>query len=138
MSNKLFDSTIGALNTSLNARMVNQNVINSNIANADTPNYKAKKLEFETALREALDVGEGIRPEQTHAGHQVPKELDPIHPEIVEDPNGVESLDGNTVDRSAEMAKSTENQIMYNASVELLKKKLGMLKYGISEGGGSN
>ena len=56
--------------------------------------------------------------------------------EIYDDPNGIESLDGNTVDRSAEMAKLAENQLLYDASVEMLKKKLGMLKYAIGEGGG--
>jgi hypothetical protein len=30
-----------------------------------------------------------------------------------------------------------ENQILYNASVESLRKKLGMLEYGITEGGGN-
>jgi flagellar basal-body rod protein FlgB len=49
----------------------------------------------------------------------------------------VESLDGNTVDRANEMAKMKENEILYNASIEALRKKLGMLEYGISEGGGN-
>jgi flagellar basal body rod protein FlgB len=30
-----------------------------------------------------------------------------------------------------------ENQILYDASTEMLKRKLGMLKYAISEGGGN-
>ncbi len=130
-----FDSTIGALNTSLNLRLLNQNVISSNIANADTPGYKAKAVEFEGALRDALQVSEGLKLEGTSPGHIVPRETDPIHPEIYDDPNGVMSLDGNTVDRAAEMAKMAENQILYDASAEALKRKLGMLKYAISEGG---
>jgi hypothetical protein len=44
---------------------------------------------------------------------------------------------GNTVDRAQEMAKMAENQLMYDASAEILKKKLGMLKYAIGEGGGN-
>jgi flagellar basal body rod protein FlgB len=64
---------------------------------------------------------------------------DPVEPEIYEDPTtGVESLDGNTVDRADQMAKLAENQLLYDASVEMLKKKLGMLKYSISEGGGNH
>ena len=51
-----FDPTMGVLNTALNLRLANQNVISSNIANADTPGYKAKKIEFEGALREALST----------------------------------------------------------------------------------
>ena len=46
-----FDPIIGALNTSMNLRLMNQNVISSNVANADTPGYKAKTMEFESAPR---------------------------------------------------------------------------------------
>jgi len=136
MDNGGFDPIIGALNTSLNLRQMNQNVISSNIANADTPGYKAKALEFEGALREALAVGDDTRPATTNPAHMAHRETDPVQPEIYDDPNGVESLDGNTVDRNSEMAKMVENQLMYDASADLLKKKLGMLKYAITEGGG--
>lgn len=132
-----FDPTIGALNTALNLRLMNENVISSNIANADTPGYKAKAVEFEGALRAALHVGGEMRPEATNSKHIAPSPTDPIEPEIYEDPNGVESLDGNTVNRAAEMSKLAENQLLYDAAVEMLKKKLGMLKYGITEGGGN-
>lgn len=138
MSDKILDPTIGALNTSLNLRLMNQNIISSNIANADTPGYKAKAMEFEGALREALQVDGKLPMEGSHPGHIVHRETDPVNPEIYDDPNGVESLDGNTVDRSAEMAKMAENQILYNSSVEMMRKKLGMLKYAISEGGGNH
>ena len=37
----------------------------------------------------------------------------------------------------AEMSKLAENQLLYDAAVEMLKKKFGMLKYGITEGGGN-
>src|SRR4051794_32547203 len=126
-----FDPTIGALNTSLNLRLLNQNVISSNIANADTPGYKSKVAEFEGALRDALAVGNELRPVDTNPAHQVARPTDPIQPEIYDDPNGVESLDGNTVDRGEQMGKLAENQLIYDASAEMLKKKLGMLKYAI-------
>jgi flagellar basal-body rod protein FlgB len=133
-----FDPVIGALNTTLNLRLMNQNVISSNIANADTPGYKAKTMEFESALRDALGVGNQLPSAETNAKHISHHDTDPVQPEIYDDPNGVESLDGNTVDRAAEMAKMAENQILYDASAEMLKRKLGMLKYAISDGGGSH
>ena len=131
-----FDSVIGALNTSLNLRLVNQNVITSNIANADTPGYKAKTVEFESALRDALAVGGQVPMQAGHPDHIVHRDTDSVSPEIYDDPNGVESLDGNTVDRAAEMGKQSENQALYDASVEMMKRKLAMLKYSIAEGGG--
>lgn len=132
-----FDPTIGALNTSLNLRLLNQNVVSSNIANADTPGYKAKTMEFESALRDALNVGNTLQMQSEDSKHIVHRATDPVDPEIYDDPNGVESLDGNTVDRSGEMAKLAENQLLYDASAEMLKRKLGMLKYAITEGGGN-
>lgn len=54
-----------------------------------------------------------------------------LEPEIYEDSNGVVSQDGNTVDREQEMAKMVENKILYDAAVQLLNKKLGMMKYAI-------
>jgi flagellar basal-body rod protein FlgB len=133
-----FDPVLGALNTSLNLRLLNQNVISSNIANADTPGYKAKAVEFESALRDALGVGTQLPPAQEDSRHIVHRSSDPVYPEIYDDPNGVESLDGNTVDRASEMAKMAENQILYDASAEMMKRKLGMLKYAIGEGGGNH
>ena len=132
-----FDPTIGALNTSLNLRLMNQNLISSNIANSDTPGYKAKTMEFEGALRDALGVGNTLKAENSDPHHISHSATDPVEPEIYDDPNGVESLDGNTVDRASEMAKMAENQLLYDASTEMLKRKLGMLKYAISEGGGN-
>ena len=129
IENAGFDPIIGALNTSLNLRQANQSVISSNIANADTPEYKAKTMDFETALREAIGT-EGV-PKLGGA-----KLTNPVNPEIYEDPDGVEGMDGNTVDRAKEMAKMAENQLLYDASAEMLRRKLGMLKYAITEGGG--
>ena len=138
MSNNIFDPTIGALNTSLNIRLMNQNVISSNIANADTPNFKAKRLDFEQELRTALQAdGDDVALAGGEAGHIAPSKTDPVNVELYVDPNGVESLDGNTVQRDKEMAEMVQNQIMYNSSLELLNKKLGMLKYAINEGGGN-
>jgi flagellar basal-body rod protein FlgB len=137
MIKNLFDPTIRALSQNLNLRSENQNVISSNIANADTPGYKAKAVSFEHAMREALDTQEGIKLETDNPdqfGSQGPED---VQADVYNDPNGVESLDGNTVDRGAEMAKMKENQILYSASIESLRKKIGMLEYGITEGGGN-
>ena len=48
--------TLQALQAGLKFREMRQEIISSNIANADTPGYKAKRLDFEMALARALDV----------------------------------------------------------------------------------
>lgn len=138
MADSGFDPVLGALNTSMNLRLANQNVITSNIANADTPGYKSQTMEFESALRDALNVGDKMPMEAGDFRHIVHQDTDPVRPEIYDDPNGVESLDGNTVDRANEMARLAENQLLFDASAEMTKRKLAMLKYAIGEGGGGN
>jgi flagellar basal-body rod protein FlgB len=126
-----------ALSQNLNLRLQNQNVISANIANADTPGFKAKAVNFEEAMRDAMDMGSNLKLEATDPEHFGSKGPEAVQADVYDDPNGVEALDGNTVDRSAEMAKMKENEILYNASIETLRKKLGMLEYGITEGGGN-
>ncbi|RPJ78983.1 MAG: flagellar basal body rod protein FlgB, partial [Alphaproteobacteria bacterium] len=52
------DKTTQALAASLKYRQMRQELIASNIANAETPGYKAKKIDFEDALARALDTDE--------------------------------------------------------------------------------
>ena len=98
MSN-IFDSTVGALNTSLNLREMNQNLIASNIANADTPGYKAQSLEFEKELRNALGTSDQLTLTGADARHISPNDTDPVFPVIYDDPNGEASLEGNAQSR---------------------------------------
>jgi flagellar basal-body rod protein FlgB len=133
----LIDPTIRAIDQNLNLRLQNQNVISANIANADTPGYKAKAVSFEQAMRDAMDLTDNVKLDTDSPEHFGSKGPEGVTADVYDDPNGVESLDGNTVDRAGEMAKMKENQILYNASIETLRKKLGMLEYGITEGGGN-
>lgn len=132
----MFDLTMRGLNAVMNFRLANQNVISSNIANADTPGYKAQKMEFEDALRNALDVSGRLPMEASDPSHFIKADPGHIDPEVYDNPNGVVNLDGNSVDRNAEMVSMAENQIQYDAATEIIRRKIGMLKYAISDGGG--
>jgi len=128
------DKTLQALSTSLKFREMRQELGTSNVANAQTPGYKSMKLDFEEALARALDVD----------GHLTMNTGDEKHfnvggggfnnlePEAYENPNGVVSENGNTVDVEAEMAQMAENKIMYDTTVQLINKKLGLMKYAIN------
>ena len=132
---RIEDKTLKALAASLNLRQIRQEILSSNVANAETPGYKAKRVDFEDALQRALDVDgnmEMLTSEDRHfdVGNGG---FDNLQPEIYDDPNGIVSEDGNTVDRDAELAKMAENKILFDASVKLMNKKLGMLKYTINQ-----
>ena len=130
----IHDKTIDALATALNFRQMRQEILASNIANAETPGYKAKRIDFEAALARALNI-EGTNQINTSN----PKHFDvgggglgDIEPQIYEDPNGQVSENGNTVDREKEMALMAENKLMFDAAVQLLNKKLALKKYLLS------
>ena len=129
------DKTLKALIASLNFRQMRQELISSNVANADTPHYKAKRIDFEAALSRALDVDGQMGMKTTDEKHYDVGSggLNNLHPEIYENPNQVMSEDGNTVDREEELAKMAENKILYDATVRFLNKKLGLLKYALED-----
>ena len=47
------DQDIGFIQSALNIRALRQEVLASNLANSDTPNYKARDVDFQTALTAA-------------------------------------------------------------------------------------
>ncbi|MBT3585470.1 MAG: flagellar basal body rod protein FlgB [Halobacteriovoraceae bacterium] len=128
------DATLKALAASLNFRQMRQEVIASNIANAETPGYKSKRIDFEAALARALDIEkqQSLNTDDDNHFNVGGGGFDNLQPETYEDSNGVVSNDGNTVDREAEMALMAKNKILYDASVQLLNKKLGLMKYAIN------
>ena len=130
---QISDATVKALAASLNFRQMRQELISSNIANAETPGYKAKRLSFEDALQRALDIDhqQSLHSSDERHFNVGGGGFSNLEPEVYNDPNGIVSEDGNTVDRDKEMALMAENKILYDASVQLLNKKLGLLKYAI-------
>lgn len=128
------DKTLKALTTALNFREMRQELISSNVANANTPGYKAKKLDFEEALARALDVDGQMKMNASDERHFNVGSggFNNLEPEIYDDPNGVVSENGNTVDVEAEMARMAENKLMYDALVQLINKKMGIMKYAIT------
>ena len=133
----LFDKTSKALGAAVNMRLLKQNVVSSNIANAETPGYKAKKLDFEQALSRALDI-EGKGAMSTTNKDHYPVGQGPIanvRADVYDNPDVDVNNDGNTVDIEREMASLAENSILYRAAVQLINKKLGTMKYVASDGG---
>ena len=130
---ELTDKTLKALALSLNFRQMRQAIISSNISNADTPGYKAKRIDFEQALARALDIDGLLSMKSSSEKHFDVGSggFNNIQAEVYQDPNGVVSEDGNTVNREDEMAKMAENRLLYEAAVKLMNKKLGLMKYTI-------
>ena len=122
----------------LNQRLERQHVINSNVANAETPGYRALGYDFEEQLQALSGSEENLPMKASNPKHYVNGMADAdgnITPEVYLRPTESIGQDGNTVDVDQEMAAMAENQLLYRATAELITKKIGTLKYAISNGG---
>ena len=134
---QIFDKTTNGLGASLALRSLRHNVTSSNIANAETPGYKAKKVDFEDALARAIDL-EGVGKEMATSPEHFAMSTGAISKakaDVYDNPEGNTTNDQNTVDLEREMANLQENSILYKAALQLMNKKLGALKYAATDGG---
>ena len=135
----MFDKTTDALAAALNFRTLRQNVTASNIANAETPGYKAKVVDFEDALARAIDLegwnkAESLEPTKT-TWRSGTGAISSAKADVYDNPEVNVTNDQNTVDLEKEMATLQENSILYKAALTLINKKLGAIRYAVTEGG---
>lgn len=122
----------------LSQRLTRHNVISGNIANAETPGYRALGYDFEEQLQAVSGHGDPFPMRATHSKHYLNGHTEAdgtILPDVYVRPTESVGQDGNTVDVDFEMGDLAQNQILYRATVELLNKKIGNLRYAISAGG---
>lgn len=130
-----FDTTMRLLHKVLDLRQANQQVIGSNIANAETPGYSARSFSFEQQLHSAMGQGD-LQPVTTQPNHI------PLTPANLEQVSGTVSVakdktgigDENSVNVDQEMVKLSKNEILYEAAVTMLNKKMAMVKYATNGG----
>jgi flagellar basal-body rod protein FlgB len=121
MSSRI-DQMLQFQQTALNLRAVRQELIASNIANADTPNYKAKDIDFASALQGALSgSGQKLQVAITSPQHLAGATGESVMgaPVLYRKPLQP-SADGNTVDMDVERAQFADNALRYEASVKFI------------------
>jgi flagellar basal-body rod protein FlgB len=130
MSGKL-DDYLRVNETAINLRAQRQQLLASNIANADTPNYKARDIDFNKSLQSALTRNLPASPPlaKTNSAHfDANTNVDgsagsdgeallyrsPIQP----------SADGNTVDMDVERNQFADNALHYEAGLSLITAQI--------------
>jgi len=140
---KIFDNVLTHIGQSLDVRLVEHNVLAGNIANADTPGYRPKELVFSQAMQAAQSSVSPEKMTATQAQHMdVNGSLAGAGSGAMEAANGLvhegagitPSIDGNGVDVDRTMAGLAENALQYSAGAKAAQKKLGILRYVVSEG----
>jgi flagellar basal-body rod protein FlgB len=116
----IIDRAFGVHADALQLRARRGELLASNLANADTPNYKARDLDFRAALSKAQAA---TTLATTSAGHIGTQEVGSSVQTQYRVP-GQPSLDGNTVDTQIEQSKFAENAVRYRTSLSFLNSKI--------------
>ena len=132
----LFKGTFPLLEKALDLRSLKHNVTVSNIANQDTPNYKAFDIIVEEEMKKVMGQGKELGLNKTHRGHLPGKAVRGHDVKPGMDNTSQLSLkrDGNTVDIDTEMAKLSENSLMYDSLAQIISQKFRGLKNVIQGG----
>ncbi|WP_413436812.1 flagellar basal body rod protein FlgB [Sulfuriferula sp. GW1] len=116
--------------TALSLRAQRQQLLASNIANADTPNYKARDIDFSSALQNALTPA-GQAPSElakTSAVHlNAPGTTGSSGTPVLYRSVQQGSVDGNTVDMDTERNQFADNAIRYEASLTMISGQIKSL-----------
>ena len=107
------ESLFGVHGAALEVRSQRMGVLASNIANASTPGFKAKDIDFKAALAsmesDGTNGGNGIA---AATKYRVPTQT---------------SMDGNTVELSAEQTAFAENAVQYQTTLAFLNGRIGQI-----------
>ena len=112
MSEGLF----GIHGAALELRSKRMGLLTSNIANAATPGYKARDIDFASALKSKMDGADTNAALQGATKYRVP-----VMP----------SLDGNTVELANEQLAFAENAVGYSATLSFIQGHADKLKRAI-------
>ena len=128
---RLFDMTVSSLERGLDFSATKNKVIQQNIANVDTPNYKAKAVDFQAIYNQEKEKQlDAYRTNERH----VPFSKSPQHVGVHTYDHLKYRQNGNGVDMDYEQAKLAENQIYYHSLVDRLNGKFNTLQQVIRGG----
>ncbi len=135
MINKL-DKELNFHHQALSLRAARQELLSSNVANADTPNFKAKDIDFASVLHEKLSLTTNLNKvslnttSPTHINSAAQGVFgDNILYRVPLQP----SADGNTVDMDMERTRFADNAIKYDASITFINNEFRNLTSAMQE-----
>ena len=103
------EGLLGIHGAALEIRSQRMGVLGSNIANAATPGYKARDVDFASALQARLGGAEAEQATGRSIQYRVPT---------------MATLDGNTVEMATEQAAFAENAVAYSATLNFLRGRV--------------
>ncbi|MEW6164197.1 MAG: flagellar basal body rod protein FlgB [Pseudomonadota bacterium] len=122
--------------TALNLRSHRQELLASNIANADTPHFKARDLDFKSALGAALgradsDSAPPLNLDRTRAGHMAGESEAPYGVAVKYRAEYQGAIDGNTVNMDVERSAFAENALQVEALITFINGRFRTMQTAI-------
>ncbi|MDM0122624.1 flagellar basal body rod protein FlgB [Variovorax arabinosiphilus] len=124
------DAALNFNREALNLRAQRQEVLASNIAHADTPNYKARDIDFSSRLTEAVERGrasQSMSMSVTSSRHiRAEAQAMPDQNLLYRVPHQ-SSIDGNTVEMDVERINFADNALRYESNLTVIGAKIKTL-----------
>jgi flagellar basal-body rod protein FlgB len=118
------DTYLGVHAKALPLRSQRTEVLAANIANADTPGYRARDIDFKSALAAAGNTQSADQMKTTQTRHISTAQVNGTPAGELKYRNPLApALDGNTVDTQLEQAAFAENSVRYQATLSFLSSK---------------
>ena len=118
----MLDKIFGIHETAVNARQRRMGLLGENIANADTPNYKAKDLDF----KQLFGKEQTMSARRTHSLHMDhgPSSRNGLVFRVPNNP----AADGNTVELNFQQAEFGKESARYSATLQFLENRISGVK----------
>ncbi len=117
------------MDAALDGRAMRQNMISGNIANINTPFYKSRDVDFESALiaksKQMYGTGDTkvLQMAKTDDNHMSSyQNIDRFKPTVFLRDGHMAKNDGNTVDLDIETTELSKNSVMFTALTAALKR----------------
>ncbi len=121
------DSALGIHPQALALRAKRAEVLARNLANVDTPNYKARDIDFRQALGGEMSGNTGNSAMKVTNSKHISSGISGINGntfEVIQRKATQVSIDGNTVDSQKEYAEFMRNAVRYQASLQFVTGRI--------------
>ena len=106
----------------LKLRTYRQQILGNNLANSDTPNFKARDINFADVLKNemaGITRSEGLKLVNTNSAHLKGK-VSTEDPKLLYRIPDQPAMDGNTVDGDIELSELTKNSVFTESALTML------------------
>ncbi len=119
IENMICQNSVNTINKMMEIATERQKTIANNIANANTPGYTRLEVDFQSALKSAVESGDA-------------QQVSSVKGKLVEDTRNKARIDGNNVVIPKEMNEMMQNNVLYNLLAKSYGTRMKILRSAIT------